>query len=201
MALHDKLVTGLRHLIDTGKMPVNRRGAAAYRIEDDLWVVSKTGMDLLRGYLIQTGHAGVPGDNSRMFDVLQDNRILLPNDDGRAVWAMVVAHDEGAKDKLSMLRIRAGLLWDDIEAAPEPFRGSIEPAIESGIEAWVGPPQEASQPVDALESIKKDEPDFSVEGFLTGFDEASTSSGDTRHAAKHGPNLTVLTVIMYPLLR
>lgn len=182
--LHEKLATALRHLIDDGKMPVNRRGAVAYRIGNDLWVVSKSGMDLLRGYMIQAGHAGVPGDNSRLFDVLQDHGIIVPNGDGRAVWGMVVVHGDDARDKLSMLRIRADLLWDDIEAAPEPFKGSVEPAIEPGIEALAEPASGASQPAGAVESIGKDGPGFSVEGFLTGFDDAPTSSGDAPPAPK-----------------
>jgi integrating conjugative element relaxase (TIGR03760 family) len=124
--LHDKLLATLRHLIDTGELPMNRRGAACFRVGDDLWLVSKRGADALRAHLLAEGHTGIPGDNSRLFDVLQDHRLLVPTADDKAVWRMTVQAD-GQADALSLLRVPVACLWADPEAAPPEFAGTIEP--------------------------------------------------------------------------
>jgi integrating conjugative element relaxase (TIGR03760 family) len=84
--LHDKLLAALRHLIDSGELPLNQRGGAGFRVGDDLWLLSKRVPDALRAHLLGTGHTGIPADNSRLFDALQDFGLLVPNAEGRAVW-------------------------------------------------------------------------------------------------------------------
>src|SRR5699024_10142395 len=51
--LVERLMTGLRYLLDQGELPLNRRGAAAYLHGDTLWLVSKTTLDKLRTHLIE----------------------------------------------------------------------------------------------------------------------------------------------------
>jgi integrating conjugative element relaxase (TIGR03760 family) len=124
--LHDKVLTALRHLIETGDLPLNRRGAAGWRSGDDLWLLSKRVPDALRAHLLAEGQAGIPSDNPRLFNVLQDHGLLVPNAEGKAVWRMTV-HAEDHVDTLSLLRIPVSRLWADPEAAPPEFAGAVEP--------------------------------------------------------------------------
>jgi Putative helicase len=61
--LHERLVTGLRYLIDRGDLPLNRPGAAGWRVGEDLWLVVKTALDALLAHLLQEGQSGIPEDN------------------------------------------------------------------------------------------------------------------------------------------
>jgi integrating conjugative element relaxase (TIGR03760 family) len=142
--LHDKLLATLRHLIETGDLPLNRRGAAGFRVGDDLWLLSKRIPDALRAHLLAEGHAGIPSDNPRLFNVLQDHGLLVPNAEGKAVWRMTV-HAEDYADTLSLLRMPVSRLWTDPEATPPEFAGTLEPGSPP-------PGQDAPLPDQALSS-------------------------------------------------
>lgn len=124
--LHERLRAALRHLIDSGELPLNRRGAVGWRCADDLWLVSKTAMDALRADLLRTGQVGVPADNARLFDVFQDHGLLVPNAEGKAIWRMTVAVG-GQADTLTLIRVPVAVLWPDPEAAPGLFGGTVGP--------------------------------------------------------------------------
>jgi integrating conjugative element relaxase (TIGR03760 family) len=124
--LHEKLRTALRHLIDSGELPLNRRGAAGFRSGDDLWLLSKRALDAVRAHLLGTGHSGIPTENTRLFDILQDHGLLIPNAEGRAVWRRVVTVD-GHADPLTLLRIPVAHLWADPKTAPPAFDGTVAP--------------------------------------------------------------------------
>jgi integrating conjugative element relaxase (TIGR03760 family) len=124
--LHERLLATLRHLIDSGELPLNRRGAAGFRSGDDLWLLSKRAMDAVRAHGLLTGQSGLPTENTRLFDVLQDHGVLIPNAEGRAVWRRVVTMD-GHADPLTLLRIPVARLWADPETAPPAFDGAVEP--------------------------------------------------------------------------
>jgi integrating conjugative element relaxase (TIGR03760 family) len=124
--LHEMLRTTLRHLIDSGELPLNRRGAAGFRSGDDLWLLSKRAMDAVRAYGLRTGHSEIPTENTRLFDSLQDHGLLIPNAEGRAIWRMVVTVD-GHADSLTLLRIPIAHLWANPETAPPTFDGTVEP--------------------------------------------------------------------------
>jgi len=121
--LWEKLVTALRHLIESKELPLNRNGAAGWRVGDDLWLVSKRTVDALRLHLTQTGHPGIPTQNERLFDVLQEHDILTPFGD-RAIWRAEV-RGKGFAHTLTLLRIPAARLWAEPERWPEAFAGDI----------------------------------------------------------------------------
>jgi integrating conjugative element relaxase (TIGR03760 family) len=122
------LPAALRHLIDTGEWPLNRRGAIGWRSGDSLWLVSKAAMDGLRGYLLRLGVGGVPTENTRLFDLLQDAGLLEPTAEGRAVWRVVVQAGVHS-DELTVIQVRLPALYVDLDAAPGTFDGRIEPVI------------------------------------------------------------------------
>ena len=76
--LHERLVTGLRYLIDRGALQLNRPDAAGWLVGEDLWLVVKTALDALRAHLLQEGQSGIPVDNRRLMDELQQRERAHP---------------------------------------------------------------------------------------------------------------------------
>lgn len=128
--LHERLVTGLRYLIDRGELPLNRPGATGWLMQDTLWLVVKTALDALRAHLLREGQGGIPSDNRRLMDELQQRGMLIPNGD-RAVWrARILLPDW--QQELTLLRFPAARLWPDPEARPPACPGTVEPVSEPG---------------------------------------------------------------------
>jgi Putative conjugal transfer nickase/helicase TraI C-term/Putative helicase len=117
--LHEKLVMALRQLVDENTLPLNRNGAAGWRTGNKLWLVSKRAVDSMRLYLNQSGHSGIPTENQRLFDVLQEHQILEPNQD-RAIWRMTVQGDNWSHD-FTLLCIPLIKIWPNPDAWPEEF--------------------------------------------------------------------------------
>ena len=90
-----------------------------------LWLVSKRGIDTLREHLIQEGHSGIPTRNDRIFDELQQNNALIPNQD-RSIWKVNVSDDDWSHT-LTCLCFAAEKLWPDPSSRPDVFKGSVTP--------------------------------------------------------------------------
>lgn len=165
--LHEKLVTALRHLLAEGELPLNRDGAAGWLVGDDLWLVSKRAVDALRAHLIREGHEGVPSRNDRMFDVLQEHGLAVPNGE-RAIWLCRVAGDGWAHD-LTLLRVPASRMWPVPDRRPDAFKGTVTPieARQSADTEARQPAQSEVRPAQGLERIE----------------EASSPARKTEHAA------------------
>ena len=127
--LHQKLITALRYLITRGHLTLNRDGAVGWLASDDVWLVSKRIVDALRDHLVQEGHTGIPTRNDRIFDVLQEHGILIPNGE-RAIWVTEVK-GEGWAHTLTVLRIHASRIWPDPSTRPEPFKGTVTPQLNA----------------------------------------------------------------------
>lgn len=126
--LHERLLTALRHLLSTGALPLNRNGGSGWLIDDELWLVSKRVTDSLRDHLVQEGHDGIPTRNERIFDVLQEHRLVIPNGD-RAIWTADVA-GEGWTHRFTLLRFSSSRIWSNPDARPAPFVGTVTPIAE-----------------------------------------------------------------------
>ncbi len=124
-----RLLTGLRYLLDQGSLPLNRPGAAGWRLDDDLWLVSKRVLDALREHLSQEGQEGVPTRNDRLMDELQQHGLLIPTGD-RAVWTVQVTTGDWSQ-QLTVLRFPVQTLWPDPDARPPVFDGSVTPVGEN----------------------------------------------------------------------
>ncbi|TAL56933.1 MAG: relaxase [Pandoraea sp.] len=93
--LIERLMEGLRRLLDAGELPLNRAGAAAFCDGEHLWCVAGTVAKAVREYLDkheqrQAGAAGIPQDNSRLFDTWQEYGALIPTEAGQAIWNVKV---------------------------------------------------------------------------------------------------------------
>ncbi len=144
--LHEKLMTSLRHLLSSEDLPLNRNGAAGWRTESDLWLVSKRAADALRAQLREEGHSGIPSNNDRIFDTLQEHGVLTANGD-RAIWRARVAGD-GSSHELTLIRLPVARIWSDPGAMPMVFEGSVSPpgegAAEGTTESADGSPSRSS---------------------------------------------------------
>lgn len=125
ISLPEKILTALRHLLSNGELPLNRNGAAAWIYGGDCWLVSKRAVDTVRNHLLQEGHSGIPTQNSRFYDSLQEQGLLLPCGD-KAIWRAVVK-GEGWQNTLTVIRIPVAKLWINPESQPDAFAGQVLP--------------------------------------------------------------------------
>lgn len=129
--LAERLAQGLRLLIDSGRLPLNRDGAAGWRAGEDFWLVSKRVLDELRAHLEAEGQGGIPGRNDRLMDELQQSGYAAANGD-RAIWEVeVTAPAWGRTHRLTCLRVPVRRLYADPAAAPTEFAGTITPGTPS----------------------------------------------------------------------
>ncbi len=124
--LHEKLVTALRALLDSGQLTLNRPGAAGFVTDTDLWIVSKRCLDMLRSHLIEQGHGGVPSRNDRLMDELQQFGLCVPNGE-RAIWRARIKLAD-FDHELTLLRFPLATVWPDPLSRPTPLDGSVEVA-------------------------------------------------------------------------
>ncbi|WP_456446307.1 MobH family relaxase [Thiolapillus sp.] len=167
--LHERLLTGLRYLLDQKELPLNTRGAAGWVQGDSVWLVSKRTLDALREHLEREGHAGIPQRNDRLMDALQQSGSLIPCED-KAIWKVQVFTESWPQaNTLTVLRFPAGKIWADPTAAPAPFQGTVTP--ESETEAATTAISEETQPESgqAIES-SVERPKESTESSTTGAD-------------------------------
>jgi len=127
--LSTRLLTGLRYLLDQDTLPLNRPGAAGWRHNNDLWLVSKRMLDSLREHLHQEGQDGIPTRNVRLMDELQQHGLLIPNGD-RAVWTVRVTTGDWTQ-QLTVLRFPVPTLWPDPDTRPLMFDGTVTPIAEN----------------------------------------------------------------------
>lgn len=128
--LHEKLLTSLRQLLASGESPLNRNGAAGWLVDDTLWMVSKRTADALREQLAREGHDGIPTRNDRLFDVLQEHRVLVANGE-QAIWRARVKSDAwNQAHDLTLLRFHAATIWPSMEARPAAFEGEVTPLTD-----------------------------------------------------------------------
>ena len=182
--LHERLLTGLRFLLKENKIPINRNGAAAWFDGEQLWLVSKRGIDTLREHLIQEGHSGIPTRNDRIFDELQQNNILTPNAD-RSIWKVEVSSDDWSHT-LTCLCFPASKIWPDPNSRPEIFNGTVAPSDSDSSTA--SEPTEPTQTVVADANIEQPAKPVEPES-QTSFDPVeffSASQNEEQNTTKDG---------------
>lgn len=123
--LAERMVTGLRYLVDQGRLPLNKPGAAGWVADDALWLVSKRALDALREHLLGEGQGGVPSRNDRLMDELQSHGIVSGNGE-RAIWTATIEQGSWSVS-LTLLRVPLARLWPEAEARPTAFEGRVIP--------------------------------------------------------------------------
>ena len=140
--LSQRLLTGLRHLLDEQLLTLNRPGAAGFFDGDSLWLVSKRVLDELRNHLEKEGQTGIPSRNDRLMDELQQHGILTPTVAGQAIWNATVKAGT-MEQSFTLLRIPANTLWADPAQFPKELEGTITPNAKDGEAKASKPPAPA----------------------------------------------------------
>lgn len=149
--LAERMATALRFLVDQGRLPLNKPGAAGWVTADDLWLVSKRALDTLREHLLSESQGGVPSRNDRLMDELQGHGLLSANGD-RAIWNANVRQGSWSVS-LTLLRVPLGRVWPEADARPPVFDGSVVPEASSASVEEVHPTGAAEQPTSFASSM------------------------------------------------
>lgn len=129
--LHEKLIVSLRKLINDGDLKRNKPGAAIWVTETDTWVVSKATMEAVRVQLVNEGHKGIPKNIVRLFEVLREHELLIPNIEGESVWtAEINDFAKNWQQKLTFLRFKNEIIWPT--SNPDTFDGDVTPLNKQG---------------------------------------------------------------------
>lgn len=129
--LHEKLIVSLRKLINDGDLKRNKPGAAIWVTETDTWVVSKATMEAVRVQLLNEGHKGIPKNIVRLFEVLREHDLLIPNSEGDSVWtAEINDFAKNWQQKLTFLRFKNEIIWPT--SNPDTFDGEVLPVDKAG---------------------------------------------------------------------
>ncbi|MFM2588202.1 MobH family relaxase [Vibrio sp. TBV020] len=86
VSLAGQLRLSLVHLLESGQIPLNKKGAEGFVEGESLYLVCKPIAERLRSALIERGITSAPSDNSRLFNELQQHQLIRPNHDDMAVW-------------------------------------------------------------------------------------------------------------------
>ncbi len=97
--LQRQLLDGLRYLVKN-ELKLNQPDASdGWITADAIWLVSKTVSDRLRAHLLSQGIEGVPDRNSTLFNVFQDNGLIVANPAGKAIWDAEILSPTGWKNE------------------------------------------------------------------------------------------------------
>lgn len=133
--LIERLMEGLRRLLEAGELPLNRAGAAAFCDGEHLWCVAGTVAKAVREYLDkheqrQAGAAGIPQDNSRLFDTWQEYGALMPTEAGQAIWNVRVTIGTWSQP-FTVIKFALTRLY----ASPERYPGALPAGAIAVVEA------------------------------------------------------------------
>jgi Putative helicase/Putative conjugal transfer nickase/helicase TraI C-term len=135
----ERMLGGLRGAIADEELAMNRAGAAGFVDTDGehVYFVAGVVVDAARKWLEtketrQTGAAGLPKDNSRWFDTLQEHGALVPHPSGGSIWPVQVSipKPDGSdwEMRLTTLKFRVTTVFAD-NNRPAPLMGTITPEL------------------------------------------------------------------------
>lgn len=140
--LIERMMDGMRRMVaEGGDIALNREGAAGFCDGEDIWFVAgviaeKTRSFLEKHEIRESGAAGLPTDNSRLFDVWLDYGAVRANA-GAAIWRATITLDkpDGSSwtQTFTMLRFPLEKLFANPVDYPKPLTGRIEALPSSGL--------------------------------------------------------------------
>ncbi|MEE4742828.1 MobH family relaxase [Pseudomonas alliivorans] len=125
-SIQRQLAEGLRMLV-AEKFKLNQPDGPSdgWLTQDGLWLVSKPAVDQLRANLLSQGIEHIPTSNAPMFSLLQDQAIIQPNGDGKAIWKASIDNGRGWKNTFTVLKIAPALIWPNATDRPENYTGTL----------------------------------------------------------------------------
>lgn len=126
--LVDRLIIGLRQMLERNELKLNGNGADGWFDGTYLWLVCGTVAKKLIEFLRQEGMTQIPADHNRIFDTLQEHGFILPTETEKAIWHTVVTGPpaNAYRFELTMLKFEVGRLLS-VSRRPVTFEGSIVP--------------------------------------------------------------------------
>ncbi|NAP06928.1 integrating conjugative element relaxase [Pseudomonas syringae] len=125
-SIQRQLAEGLRMLVaDKFKLNQPDGPSDGWLTQEGLWLVSKPAVDQLRALLLSQGIEHVPSSNAPMFDLLQDQAIIQPNGEGKAIWKASIDNGRGWKNTFTVLKIAPALIWPNTNDRPETYTGTL----------------------------------------------------------------------------
>ena len=119
----ERLMTQLRLLLASNHFVVNRSNGNVYTTPDGYtYIVSKTMADELRNTLREAGTTDIPGDNNRIFDILQEHGFAETSATGQVIHYL----KRGWQDKsdiFTVLKFQSSRLW---RVMPPQFEGTLQ---------------------------------------------------------------------------
>jgi integrating conjugative element relaxase (TIGR03760 family) len=138
--LIERLMQGLRTLMSESHLAINRPGAPVFVDPDGvhLWIVAGTCADQVRKILEgreerTKGAAGIPTDNTRLFDTWAEYGALMPppKEHGKgSVWWVKVQIDDW-NHVLTVLKFRVADVYADDAIRPAMLLGTVTPVAPS----------------------------------------------------------------------
>ena len=120
--------SGMRDLIDSGRLLINRSNAHGWATDTDLWLDSKRSIAVISDWLIEETNK-LPMTYNKLTDQLQHHGFLLPNPKNhRAVWAQIVDAGDDDRRECRLFRLPLEIIWPNPDDRPRPFAGTITPA-------------------------------------------------------------------------
>ncbi|ATV21022.1 integrating conjugative element relaxase [Pseudomonas syringae pv. actinidiae] len=125
-SIQRQLAEGLRMLVSE-KFKLNQPDGPSdgWLTQDGLWLVSKPAVDQLRAHLLSQGIEHIPTSNAPMFNLLQDQAIIQPNGEGKAIWKASIDNGRGWKNTFTVLKIAPALIWPNASDRPEAYTGTL----------------------------------------------------------------------------
>ncbi|MBI6748971.1 MobH family relaxase [Pseudomonas syringae] len=125
-SIQRQLAEGLRMLVSE-KFKLNQPDGPSdgWLTQDGLWLVSKPAVDQLRAHLLSQGIEHIPTSNAPMFNLLQDQAIIQPNGEGKAIWKASIDNGRGWKNTFTVLKIAPALIWPNATDRPEAYTGTL----------------------------------------------------------------------------
>lgn len=118
----ERLMTQLRMLLASHHFAINKSNGNVYTSHDGhTYIISKTLADELRKTLQEDGKTDIPGDNNRIFDILQEHGFAETNDKG-TVMHYIRRTLQGKTQTFSVLKFKTLKLFSVL---PQPFEGDI----------------------------------------------------------------------------
>ncbi|WP_162882924.1 MobH family relaxase [Pseudomonas amygdali] len=125
-SIQRQLAEGLRMLVaDKFKLNQPDGPSDGWLTQEGLWLVSKPAVDQLRALLLSQGIEHVPSSNAPMFNLLQDQAIIQPNGEGKAIWKASIDNGRGWKNTFTVLKIAPALIWPNTTDRPETYTGTL----------------------------------------------------------------------------
>lgn len=157
--LIERLMGGLRRVLAEGSVSMNRAGAVGFCDGESLWCVSGSIAKLVRDHLAQTeqrgpGAAGIPEDNSRLFDTWQEYGAATSNDAGAAIWTVRIAIGAWSQ-RLTVLRFPLSLLFQDESQYPAALPPGAITVVDGKAGASAAGVERGSEPPQAPEPLSQ----------------------------------------------